>query len=70
MNIKDLTLQNFRPYYGTVKMEFPTSDEAPICLVHGPNGYGKTSLLMALHWCLYGNDKARYSYEYFNTLEM
>jgi DNA sulfur modification protein DndD len=66
MKIKSLELRNFRPYYGDVKIAFPTSNEAPVCLIHGSNGFGKTSLLFALNWCLYGHDKLRDAFEYFN----
>ena len=66
MKIKSLELKNFRPYYGDVKAIFPTADNSSICLIHGLNGYGKTSLFMALNWCLYGHEKLNDVYEFFN----
>jgi|GEM_PF-1479942 len=68
MKIKNLELKNFRPYFGDVKISFPNVETNPIYLIHGHNGYGKTSLLLALNWCLYGHKTQKTAYEYFNTL--
>ncbi len=68
MKIKNLELKNFRPYLGEVQISFPNIDTNPIYLIHGPNGYGKTSLLLALNWCLYGHKTQKIAYEYFNTI--
>ncbi len=68
MKIKNLELKNFRPYLGDVQLSFPNIDTNPIYLIHGPNGYGKTSLLLALNWCLYGHKTQKSAYEYFNTI--
>lgn len=67
MKFNALSLNNYRPYYGETKLQFDASPETPIYLIHGPNGYGKTSLLMALNWCLYGHQRTRDAYEMFNT---
>ncbi|MBP6177941.1 MAG: AAA family ATPase [Anaerolineales bacterium] len=66
MKIKTLELKNFRPYYGDIKLNFPVEGDTPICLIHGHNGYGKTSLFYALNWCLYGHEKLKDAFEYFN----
>ena len=66
MRIKTLELVNFRPYYGNIRIDFPTNSDVPLCLIHGPNGFGKTSLLLALNWCLYGHDKLKEVFDYFN----
>jgi DNA sulfur modification protein DndD len=68
MKIKNLELKNFRPYFGDVQISFPNIETNPIYLIHGPNGYGKTSLLLALNWCLYGHKTQKSAYEYFNTI--
>jgi DNA sulfur modification protein DndD len=49
-----LTLNNFGPYFGTQTIDLDVSDSAPIILVYGENERGKTSLLRAIRWCLYG----------------
>ncbi|MFC2947976.1 AAA family ATPase [Virgibacillus sediminis] len=54
MIIKKITLHNFRQYYGTQSMEFNTSGKKNVTVIHGENGSGKTALLNAFNWCLYG----------------
>ena len=54
MKILKLTLNNFGPYFGTQSLDLDVSDNAPIILVYGENERGKTSLLRAIRWCLYG----------------
>ncbi len=55
MRIKRLLLRNFRQFYGDCVLEFELDDEARITVVHGENGAGKTSLLNAFKWVLYGS---------------
>jgi len=54
MKLLKLTLNNFGPYFGTQILDLDVSDSAPIILVYGENERGKTSLLRAIRWCLYG----------------
>lgn len=54
MKFIKLTLNNFGPYFGVQSLELDVSDSAPIILVYGENERGKTSLLRAIRWCLYG----------------
>lgn len=69
MNLTQLAISNFRPYYGETVIDFGAVADRPVSLIHGPNGYGKTSILLALQWCLYGhNRRRREAFEYFNTL--
>lgn len=54
MFIKEIELNNFRIYKGINKIDLlPTSDKN-IVVVSGKNGFGKTTFLMSLVWCLYG----------------
>jgi len=52
--LKELVLQNIGVYSGTQKLEFPATPEAPVILVGGMNGCGKTTILDALQLALYG----------------
>lgn len=55
MKIKKITLNNFRQFKGTHKIEFPEEDGI-ITVVHGENGFGKTALLNAFLWGFYGKE--------------
>lgn len=54
MFIKRITLNNFRIYKGCNTIEFNYNPHRNLFVIAGNNGYGKTSLLTALVWCLYG----------------
>ncbi len=54
MKLKTLTIRNFRQFYGEVSITFSTDEKASVTVIHGENGAGKTSLLNAFKWTLYG----------------
>jgi DNA sulfur modification protein DndD len=54
MIIKELELYNFRIYKGLNKIDFSKKTDKNIFIVSGKNGFGKTTFLMSLVWCLYG----------------
>lgn len=54
MRIKELALNNFRIYKGLHLIDLDTTDDSNIVIVSGKNGFGKTTFLMSLVWCLYG----------------
>lgn len=54
MKIKQITLINYRLYKGSNSISFSTEKEKNVFLISGQNGFGKTTLLHALLWCLYG----------------
>ena len=56
MIIKSIELNNFRIYRGVNKIELTPDGERNIIIVSGNNGYGKTTFLMSLVWCLYGKN--------------
>jgi DNA sulfur modification protein DndD len=66
MRLTQLTLKNFRPYFGEVSLNFPDEREAEVFLVHGRNGFGKTSMHMAVQWALYGEKSRRELYDHAN----
>lgn len=54
MTIKEIELNNFRIYKGYNKINLSVKDDENIVIVSGKNGYGKTTFLMSLVWCMYG----------------
>lgn len=53
MQIKRVELENFRQFYGKQKLEFPVNGSKNVTLIHAENGFGKTSILNAVLWCLF-----------------
>lgn len=55
MRLDSLRLRNFRQFYGEQEIKFAHSDaKRNVTVIHGYNGSGKTALLNAFIWCLYG----------------
>ena len=54
MKFERIILENFRQYYGQERLEFAKDDQRRVTVIHGVNGAGKTSLFLAINWCLYG----------------
>lgn len=54
MIIKQVELENFRIYRGYNVVDLSPKDGQNIYVVSGKNGFGKTTFLMSLVWCLYG----------------
>jgi len=54
MTIKEIELNNFRIYKGYNKINLSVNNDENIVIVSGKNGYGKTTFLMSLVWCMYG----------------
>lgn len=55
MRIQDITLTNYRLYKGKNKISFqPDAEGKNIYLISGENGFGKTTFMHSLLWCLYG----------------
>lgn len=54
MFIKEIILNNYRIYQGMQALSFEKDKERNVYIISGNNGYGKTSLLTSLIWCLYG----------------
>lgn len=54
MIISSITLNNYRLYKGANKISFENNSSQNIHLISGENGFGKTTFLHSLLWCLYG----------------
>lgn len=54
MYIKEIELNNFRIYKGKNVISLLPSDDKNVIVISGKNGFGKTTFLMSLVWCLYG----------------
>jgi DNA sulfur modification protein DndD len=54
MKIKSIGLNNYRLYKGFNKVDFPNGNNKNLYLISGENGFGKTTFLHSLLWCLYG----------------
>src|SRR5574344_1495237 len=53
MYIESITLNNYRAYKGGNEVNFKINGKN-IFLIAGDNGFGKTTFLTSLVWCLYG----------------
>ncbi|HBN05095.1 MAG TPA: DNA sulfur modification protein DndD [Bacteroidales bacterium] len=54
MYIESIILENYRIYKGSNTISFPRLANRNIFVVSGDNGFGKTTFLTSLAWCLYG----------------
>lgn len=56
MTIKEIELYNFRIYKGQNTIDLTSDGKKNIFVVSGRNGFGKTTFLMSMVWCLYGKN--------------
>lgn len=60
MELTKITIDNFRQFKHA-EIDFSIEDDKPFTIILGSNTYGKTTLIRAFLWCLYGkndfNDK-------------
>lgn len=56
--LRYVAIQNFGIYYGHQCLHLHTKDDFPATIVSGLGGTGKTTIAQAIHWCLYGTQKA------------
>ena len=59
MIIQRAELHNFRSYYGTHILDLEPIDGNGLVVIFGENMSGKTGLLLALTWCMYGRAYGR-----------
>ncbi len=56
MIINKLEMYNFRQYIGLQEVEFSTDSERNVTVLIGVNTSGKTTIIRAFEWCLYGKN--------------
>lgn len=56
MKLNRIILENFRQFEGKQVIDLNTTEEQNIIVFHGANGAGKTTILSAFTWCLYGGE--------------
>jgi DNA sulfur modification protein DndD len=55
MRIENILLKNYRQFKN-VEIILPRKSENDLHIIIGKNGTGKTNLLNAINWCLYGDE--------------
>ena len=60
MKLDKISIKNYRQYRD-VEIEFDTDPNKNFTIIKGNNGTGKTTLLNAFTWCLYGKEIHSYS---------
>ena len=55
MRFNSIILKNYRQYRD-VKLSFPKTRETDLHMIVASNGVGKTNLMNAINWCLYGDE--------------
>ena len=70
MLIKSLKMENFSQFKGITKIEFSTDPSQNVTIILGDNTYGKTTLLQAFNWCLYGTVVFPYNPDFLLNLEV
>lgn len=60
MKLARIDLTNFRQFYGRQALNLAYDDERNVTLIHAENGVGKTTLLNAVYWALFGDVTPRF----------
>lgn len=60
MRLEKITLRNFRQFYGDQELQLATDEKKNVTLIHAENGVGKTTILNAVLWALYGDVTSKF----------
>ena len=60
MILKKMILYNFRQFYEEHTLFFGIKGSKKVTIIQGQNGSGKTALLNAFWWCLYGETTEKF----------
>ena len=63
MILERLVIENFRQFKGRQEIVFSDLRDRNVTIVHAENGFGKTTLLKALLWVMYGKDGLKEDFE-------
>jgi DNA sulfur modification protein DndD len=70
MKFRKLTIENYKSFQFPTTINFPDGSEGKsIFLIGGMNGAGKTSVMEAVNFCLYGT-KADHIFKFINRKEL
>ena len=58
LQLGKIMLKNYKTYKGDVTIELSRDLQKTITIIHGAMGHGKTTLLDAIYWCLYGENRS------------
>ena len=58
LQLGKIMLKNYKTYKGDVACELSRDLQKTITIIHGEMGHGKTTLLDAIYWCLYGENRS------------
>ena len=68
MRYQSIKIDNFRCYKKKAELIFPENNK--LFIIHAKNGAGKTSLLYAFRFCLYGRTKKQGKDQYVPIVEL
>jgi len=54
LKLISLRVKDFRRFYGDQEIRFSSDSKKTFTIIHAENGTGKSNLLNAINWCLYG----------------
>jgi len=54
MKLIKIKISNFRPYAGRIEIDLSTDPSKNFTIIQGNNGTGKSNLMSAILWCMYG----------------
>ena len=57
LQLGKIVLKNYKTYKGDVTIELSRDLQKTITIIHGEMGHGKTTILGAIYWCLYGKHR-------------
>ena len=58
LKLGKIILKNYKKYKGTTTIDLSLDPNKTITIIHGEMGKGKTTLLGAIYWCLYGEPRS------------